>query len=627
MALVFVAFFGSVWATLLPLGEAAACLAFVFGLMGWTGVPVYLTMAVLPVILVSVGMADEIHLFAAHRRRRREQPDEPAADAVRAALDETAHPVLATGLTTCIGFLAFAISPLPPVRAFGIFAAVGMVFCMLWTLAVVPALLVRIPWRASSARPASAATAPWTRLVARLGRRPAITLSVVAVGLLLASVAISRVVVQDSWIAAFAPGSPFRRATTYFNERFAGAHRLLLVVDTGHVELRGGLSTEDLGLAEIRLPPDVAVDPAALIGCAIEVTMRASGPRPWTSIVTGAEVRDGRTVVSGPPVHGSARFLLQPAPGDSLDFVLRSQRLAFPADLRRVAALEEFVRAQHELAVGGVLGPSDVVASAEYLTNDRAPGSRGIPSDPDRLQWLWRSLEQVIGRERAREIADERLGRGIVTVFLGNANYADTARLMAAVREYEREHLTPQRIRIDFAGDVAVSQALIEAIVRSQVGSLFASLLGIVAVGTLLFRSLWRGLLCMLPAGLAVCATFAAMGVGGMPLGVATSMFASMVLGIGVDFAIHLSERYRRLRDDGVEHDGAVVDALAATGPAILVNALAIGLGLGVLVLSRVPANAQLGAITVVSLAGCLVATLLVMPAVLRVADARRPRA
>jgi predicted RND superfamily exporter protein len=104
-------------------------------------------------------------------------------------------------------------------------------------------------------------------------------------------------------------------------------------------------------------------------------------------------------------------------------------------------------------------------------------------------------------------------------------------------------------------------------------------------------------------------------------------MFASMVLGIGVDFSIHLSERYRRLRDDGMEHDGAVVETLAATGPAILVNALALGLGLGVLVLSRVPANAQLGTITVVSLAGCLVATLLVMPAALRAADSRRPRA
>jgi len=69
-----------------------------------------------------------------------------------------------------------------------------------------------------------------------------------------------------------------------------------------------------------------------------------------------------------------------------------------------------------------------------------------------------------------------------------------------------------------------------------------------------------------------------------------------------------------------VRHEAAVQDALAATGPGILINALAVTVGFGILMLSQVPANAQLGAITVVSLLGCLAATLLVIPALLRVA-------
>ena len=63
MGLVFLVSFRSFAATWLPLSEALACLVFVFGLMGWLGVPVYLTMAVMPVILVSMGLADEIHVF------------------------------------------------------------------------------------------------------------------------------------------------------------------------------------------------------------------------------------------------------------------------------------------------------------------------------------------------------------------------------------------------------------------------------------------------------------------------------------------------------------------------------------------------------------------------------------
>jgi hypothetical protein len=637
MALVFLVSFRSLSATLLPLSEAGAALVFVFGLMGWTGVPVYLTIAVLPVILVSMGLVDEIHVFTAYRRRRTRHPDEATAESVRAALDETSLPVLGTGLTTCAGFLAFSLSALPPVRAFGIFAAAGVAFCMVWTLTVIPALLVllregRCADREGVVR-ANALPPRWALPFARLGRHPALILSVAVILLVLSPLAIRRVVVQDSWISGFASESGFRRATDYFNQHFAGAHRLLLVADTGHLELRGSLSAADLDHSEIRLPEGVAIDPAAVVGCSLAVVVPADSlagaplalrPAFWNSIVESAEIRGGRTVLRTPPVHGSALFLLQPAPTDTLDYVLRSQRVALPGVLRRLEALEEFVRARGRYAVGGVLGPPDHIGAAEYLTSDRAPGSRGIPSDPDRVRWLWHSIERVIGRERVREIVDSRLERGVITVFLKDANYADTARLIAEVREWEREHLARERIRLDFAGDVAVSQALIAAIVRSQVGSLLASLLGIAAVSAILFRSLRLGVMCMLPAGLAVAATFAGMGLTGMPLGVATSMFASIVLGIGVDFAIHLIERYRSEQARGAEHESAMVEALAATGQAILANALAVALGFGVLILSRVPANTQLGTIVVVSLTGCLAATLFVIPALLRVAASRR---
>jgi predicted RND superfamily exporter protein len=213
---------------------------------------------------------------------------------------------------------------------------------------------------------------------------------------------------------------------------------------------------------------------------------------------------------------------------------------------------------------------------------------------------------------------DPAFERGLVTVFLKNANFVDTAHLMDSIRVFERSQLAPDRIRLGFAGDVAVSQTLIQAIVHSQMSSLLASLLGILAVIAVLFRSLRWGLICMVPAGLSVAATFALMGMAGMPLGVATSMFAGMVLGIGVDFAIHIAERFRLAVARGAGRDAAILDSLTATGPAIVINALAVALGFGILVLSRVPANAQLGAITVVSLITCLAATLLVIPALLR---------
>ena len=73
-------------------------------------------MAVLPVILVSLGLADELHIFACYSRHRAERPEEPVDHTVREAMDEMCLPVVATSLTCAIGFLSFAISPLGPSR-------------------------------------------------------------------------------------------------------------------------------------------------------------------------------------------------------------------------------------------------------------------------------------------------------------------------------------------------------------------------------------------------------------------------------------------------------------------------------------------------------------------------------
>jgi hypothetical protein len=640
MLLVFLVCFRSLTAALLPLGEAAACLVALFGAMGWTGTPVYLTMAVLPVILVSMGLADELHVFYAYWRHRLAHPESPAAALVRSALDETSLPVIATSLTTAAGFLSFALSPLNPVRAFGLFTAAGILFCMLWTLTVIPALLVLLAPRGRrplGLRPASgSADAPrWARLAERFGRRPLPTLLALAAGLALCVPGMRRVAVQDSWIAGFAPDSDFHRATQDFNRGFFGTHRLLLVLDTEPVDARGPVAARDVLHRELRLPGDWVADPGAAVGCSVVVSRRgeAAGqgswprvyrPRSWGSIVESAARVDGRLVVTTPLSHGSPRFLLAPAAGETLEVRLRSQPFALAAVLRRVADLERFVRGHARYAVGGVTGPPDQIVTAEFVTSDRDPEFRAIPSDPERVLWLWGAIGRTRGTERLREVVDPGLRRGLVTVFLKNANFLDTARLMEAIRAYEREHLRPAGMRLEFAGDVAVSQTLVEAIVRSQVGSILASLLGILALTALLFGSLGAGLVCMLPAGIAVAVTFAFLGWTGTPLGVATSMFAAMVLGVGVDFAIHLLEGYRRTRARGAGHRAALVESVATTGPAITANGLALTLGFGLLALSRVPANTRLGTITMVSLLACLAATFVVLPGLLALGGRRR---
>src|SRR6185436_14892431 len=188
------------------------------------------------------------------------------------------------------------------------------------------------------------------------------------------------------------------------------------------------------------------------------------------------------------------------------------------------------------------------------------------------------------------QIVDTNYWRSLTTVFLKDANFIDTGRLMSDIRTYEREKLVAIGAKIGFAGDVAVSQSLIQGIVTTQLQSLIGSLVGIYLVTALFGRS-WRwGIFCVLPSTLAVVINFAVMGWFGIPLGVATSMFAGMTLGLGVDFAIHLLEGHEQARARGLAFHEALSCTMAVTGPPVFINTLAISCGFGVLMLSQVPA-------------------------------------
>lgn len=275
--------------------------------------------------------------------------------------------------------------------------------------------------------------------------------------------------------------------------------------------------------------------------------------------------------------------------------------------------LEAFLREQPP--VGGVLGPHSHMATMSHLTVARYQAEPEIPSDPRLVQIVLERFDQSRGVRRRREVIHDDLRRSVVTLLLKRANYRDSAQLMADIRAYETEQLAPLGIRAAFAGDIAVSQAMIPAIVRTQLQSMALALGGALLVVALFTRSLATGLLALLPTALALAWVFGIMGWLRIPIGVATSTFSAITLGIGVDYAIHFLERVRL--NVSLEPGSGVGAAVREASPAILADAAAVGLGFGLLVLSQVPANARLGLLVGVALVSAALLTLVGLAALL----------
>ena len=108
MALIFWLRFRSLYAVMLPLTEVLACLLFIFGLMGWIGIPVYLTITVMPVILTAIGISDEVHVLNCYQRLLGSGSKE---ETIEKTVQVMSPRIILTSVTTSLGFLAFLLSP------------------------------------------------------------------------------------------------------------------------------------------------------------------------------------------------------------------------------------------------------------------------------------------------------------------------------------------------------------------------------------------------------------------------------------------------------------------------------------------------------------------------------------
>lgn len=521
---------GRLWGVMLGMLEVGCCLLATFGLMGWLGVPVSLTSGVLPLVLVSLCLAEEIHLLTYYQNLLGRTHDEPKDQIVRSSYRVMLPPILVTSLTTAFGFLSFLASPIAPIRQFGASASFGVLYGLFFSLTVVPAVLTLLP--ADAFRRRRRENRSEDRLLrpflaaARWPRLTLIGIIVLAIGL---SLGMKDLRVQDSWIEGFAPKSEFRQDSARVNAHLLGTHNLLI-----HLKVSG----------------------------------------------------------QGTPPEGDGRQ------GWLIDPVL----------LEEIGRFEEHLRGREE--VGGVLGPYSHLSTIAYLWQARKEGSRAIPDDVVKTARVYRFFDIVRGKHRRREVVNDELDRALVNVFLKSANYQETQRLIDDMKAWDgfRSH----RVELAVAGDVAVSQAMIPAIVRSQLSSLLGALAGAFVILVVLLRSLRTAAVAILPGTLAVASVFGVMGWLEIPLGVATSMFCAITLGVGIDYAIHYVAALQRARSS----ENPTLSALREAGPPIVTDMAVIAVSFAWMTLSQVPSNSRLGVLVALALGLACTFTLLGLGAV-----------
>lgn len=164
----------------------------------------------------------------------------------------------------------------------------------------------------------------------------------------------------------------------------------------------------------------------------------------------------------------------------------------------------------------------------------------------------------------------------------------------------------------------------------SQVAGLLLTLFGSMLILAGAFwarrRAPMLGVLAIATVGLVTIWVLGVMALTGIPFNMMTAMISALAIGIGVPFGIHVVNRFLEERDRSV--DGApasTVEALARTlaqtGGALVGSAATTMAGFGVLALSSIGPMRQFGIVTAMTIGFALLASLVVLPAMLAIWD------
>jgi uncharacterized protein len=520
-------------AVVIAAAEVLVVMVWTLGAMGFAGVPVTLVITIMPVILLAMSVADEVHLLERVQESLRESGAGPVSrEDVRRSLEQNLkslhRPLVLTAASTAVGFFSFPAGTLQPLRQFGIFSGLGIVLALFLTFTLIPSLAVvlppsffrprRLPWRGAE----SSGAAFETRLAGREGLAFWLCCALVAVGVAGAT----RLSVQDSWVDNFDPQAPLVSAERDYNASFWGSYLYDVI-----------LRVDDPGF--FRRPEGIQV--AERLTAALE-----RGPRV------------GRALSHLIPMGVLGEIIGKPGP------LSRIER----ADLRTLNGVSLVLRKDLDLN--------------QLMTID---------------------------------------GRSIrIRLFVNSPDYVRSEALDGYVRRTVPAVLAGTGIEHHISGDLPLSVSVVRAIVRNQISSISWTLAGVALVLLVAYRSLWTALLVTLPVTAAAAMVFGIMGYAGVPLGIASSLFAALSVGAGVDFALHWWHVYDQERRAGAGHRPAVEAALRTSGPAIRWNALVLSLSFLVLSVSALKPNRTLGWLLAAAIGSAYVTTMLLMPRLVRLA-------
>lgn len=555
----------------------------VFGVGGIFGFEFNPALTTVPVLVIGLGVDYGIHLTLRYREEL--SKGRKAREALKLAEGTVGFAILLATVTTLIGFLSNLTAGSPGIRIFGILNSAGILSAFIIMMTFVPAArIIRDGWREKKGKDLVKKKNPrrsiwgWT-----VGRAKALGFNVD----------------EEDTSQGIGPINQFLGLGSRFVEHPIPVLGMVLVLSIGG------------GIAGAQLEP--TFDFRDFLPDGLEVTDAAK------AVVT--------------------------------DFDFSSE--------------EAYVLVEGDVADPAVFGAIELVENIAYEKEDVvisrpmfSPYSLGLdlvdPSSPqynNTFSMIWHSnLDRdfdgnmddgiskanvtavydalfLVDREQASRILKSEGGdyRGLVIRIPVNSKGGERAE---EIRDQIRDAAEPMEElegesvdKVTATGGPLVQQVVLESISSNQMQSVLITFLVSLGILTVIFmitkRSVLLGLVTILPLAFVIAWTLGTMWLLSIPLNVVTVTISAITVGLGIDYAVHVSQRFMEDLDRIGDGICAITVAVRHTGSALFGSALTTVIGFAILSFAIIPPLAQFGQVTAISITFAFMGAVFVLPTML----------
>ena len=307
------------------------------------------------------------------------------------------------------------------------------------------------------------------------------------------------------------------------------------------------------------------------------------------------------------PTRLAEQIMVEKFGGTKPIFVYFKGNMQSPAVLKKMLETSAYMEESPEVFT------SMSIAKLIDEINYNFTNSRTFPQEIEQIEQLWFLLD---GNEVLPRFVNEELTEGIIISKFKSPDNKSKIEFAKYMNRFIAENST-EECQIQITGMPFVDITMDQSLINSQIGSIaIAVFFVIVLVGGIL-RSLKSGFFAAIPIIATIILLFGFMGLTGISLNIATVLVASVALGIGIDYAIHIISHFKTSFKKNNDVYAAVQESILVSGKAIIINVVSVSAGFLVLVFSDMVPLQYFGLLIALSMVSSCLGALTLLPSLL----------